>query len=211
MKNLPLFSLLLILALTACENSPKSLADNDNIAKEELNKNNAIEGEQLKLPKAHETLFSNLPSGAEIVLNYRLVSSSNKIFRAEITLTNNSAVAVSDWYLDFKLGSIINSVTDGRISFDNNIYTYKPDNKNQLIQANSQVSFAFVADLTNKDTKISDEKFVDLTKSLPEILAIFKYEALRFSACGANFGEDRGVLRKNKANGWGYLVDQLVN
>ncbi|KKK85473.1 hypothetical protein LCGC14_2772930 [marine sediment metagenome] len=50
----------------------------------------------------------------------------------------------------------------------------------------------------------------EVTKTSAEILTIFEEQAKRFVACGANFGERFGVLRKNKKTGWKYLIDLVT-
>lgn len=50
----------------------------------------------------------------------------------------------------------------------------------------------------------------DVNKTDAEITAIFLTQAKRFSACGANFSDRFGVLRKNPNSGWNYLRDLIL-
>ena len=49
-----------------------------------------------------------------------------------------------------------------------------------------------------------------ITLASNEIEVFFWQQSKRFSACGANSGDDYAVLRKNPNTGWNYLVDKLV-
>lgn len=49
----------------------------------------------------------------------------------------------------------------------------------------------------------------DIDKTAEEILDIFREQSKRFTACGANLADRFAVLRKNKENGWQYLIDLL--
>jgi len=50
---------------------------------------------------------------------------------------------------------------------------------------------------------------ISLTKD--EVLNVFKEQAKRFSACGANNSEKFGVLRKHPVSGWNYLEVLLTS
>lgn len=52
--------------------------------------------------------------------------------------------------------------------------------------------------------------FKEITKTSDEIVDIFKLQSKRFAACGANFSDKHGVVRKNPKTGWNYLVTLLT-
>jgi hypothetical protein len=52
--------------------------------------------------------------------------------------------------------------------------------------------------------------YPEVLRSAEEIVAILKDQTKRFSACGANQADRFGVIRKNKVNGWQYIVDLVI-
>lgn len=52
--------------------------------------------------------------------------------------------------------------------------------------------------------------FKQVKKTEEEIIDILKEQSKRFAACGANFSDRLGVVRKNPDTGWQYIVDLII-
>ena len=79
-------------------------------------------------------------------------------------------------------------------------------------------------DTCGREPVIPDANFEDLSEYIYTRLDIYtevemsqeefedelQFQKKRFSACGANFSDRFGVIRKNPVNGWGYMVDLIT-
>ena len=68
--------------------------------------------------------------------------------------------------------------------------------------------------IMNENFAPTSEKIADLTnvyKTKEEIELLFREQAKRFSACGANNTEKYAVLRKNFQNGWIYFAKLILD
>jgi len=52
--------------------------------------------------------------------------------------------------------------------------------------------------------------FPEVTMTADEIVAWFKEQSKRFTACGGNNAERYAVLRKNPKSGWQYVIDKIT-
>lgn len=52
--------------------------------------------------------------------------------------------------------------------------------------------------------------YPEVTKTVSEIVHIFKEQSKRFSACGGNDADRFGVIRRNPKSGWQYIEDLIT-